>query len=177
MHCRLQEGQSANPYLTKQKISDCDEVFTRFYFKLNGNLKLLPERGSIRLVELKDASGENVAQVVVGYNKDIGFHVYASGLDNNRYNASLPGVRDDYPLSFIPIQKDEWVRIDLRTIADENKGGTELWVNGDRRGCITNRNTAGKAAKSLYIGALSISDKSFSGDIFIDDISVSDSYL
>ena len=177
MHCRLEEGQGAEPYLAKHKISESQEVFTQFYFKLNANLNLSADNGSIQLMELRDESGQEVAQVTVGYNKAIGYHVYASSLDNSVYNASLPGARGDYPLSYIPVKRDEWIRIDLRTIADDKKGGAELWVNGVRKGCITNRNTAGKAARSLYIGALEISDESFSGDIFIDDILVSDSYL
>jgi len=177
MHCQLQERQRAQPYLAKHKISTNDEVFTRFYFKLSADLGLDQDNGSIQLMELRDDKGEYVARVTLGYKKDMGFHVYASGIDNDKYNASLPGARDDYPLSFIPVKKDEWVRIDLRTIADDRKGGTEFWVNGIRKGCITNRNTAGQASRSLYIGALNISDPSLSGNIYIDDITVSDSYL
>jgi hypothetical protein len=177
MQCHLQEKQNGRPYLAKHNVSECEEVFTRFYFKLSTDLKLSPDNGSFQLLELRDSSGDYVAQVSLGYKKDIGFHVSASGQDNSGYNASLPGARDDYPLSFIPVNVEEWVRIDLRTIADERKGGVEFWVNGIRTSCITNRCTIGQAARSLYIGALSISDDTFSGDIFIDDIAVSDSYL
>jgi hypothetical protein len=177
MQCHLEELQTGRPYLAKHNISESDEVFTRFYFKLGTDFKLSQDNGGVQLLELRDSSGDYFAMISVGYKNDIGFHVYASCRDNTGYNASLPGSRGDYPLSYIPVIKSEWVRIDLRTKAHEGKGGAEFWVNGIRSGCITNRCTTGKAAKSLYIGMLNISNDIYSGDIFIDDITVSDSYL
>jgi len=177
LQCHLQEGQRATPHLVKQHISKENEVFTSFYFKLSDDFQLSPENGHIQLLELRDINDRFVAQVSLGSENGIGIHVYAAGEDNTGYNASLPGSRGDYPLSYIPVKKEEWIRIDLRTISDERKGGTEFFVNGKRRGCIMNRSTEGQAVRSLRIGILDLNDNTANGDIFIDDISVSDSFL
>jgi hypothetical protein len=177
MQCHLEERQRGRPYLAKHNISESNEVFTRFYFKLGSDFRFSQDNGGVQLLELRDSSGDSFALVSVGFKNDIGFHVYASCKDNTGYNASLPGSRGDYPLSYIPVKTDEWIRIDLRTKAHENKGGAEFFVNGIRKGCITNRCTTGQAAKSLYVGVLNISNDIYSGNIFIDDISVSDSFL
>jgi hypothetical protein len=177
MQCHLQDLQSGTPFLSKDNVSWENEVFTRFYLKLSPDFHFTPESGNLQILELQDAGGNFVAQVSLGYKTDIGFHVYASAIDNTGYHVSIPGARGDYPLSYIPIKKEEWVRIDLRTIADEKKGGTELWVNGVREGCITNRFTDGLAVRNLRIGILNLYESSCSGDLFIDDISVSDSFL
>ncbi len=177
MQCHLQDLQSGTPFLLKDNVSRENEVFTRFYLKLSPDFHFTPESGNLQILELQDAGGNFVAQVSLGYKTDIGFHVYASAIDNTGYHVSIPGARGDYPLSYIPIKKEEWVRIDLRTIADEKKGGTELWVNGVREGCITNRFADGLAVRNLRIGILNLYESSGSGDLFFDDISVSDSFL
>jgi len=177
LQCHLEEGQSGRPFLAKHNVSESSEVFTSFNFKLSPEFKLSPDNTDIRILELKDASGEFVAQVSVGYKEGIGYHVFASGKDNTGYNASLPGFSGTYYLNYIPVKTDEWIRVDLRTIASDGKGGTELFVNGVPEGCITNRFTGGKEVRNLYIGALVVDNNTISGDIFFDDIKVSDSYL
>ena len=177
MQCHLQDLQRGTPYLSKDNVSKENEVFTRFYLKLSSEFRFTPESGNLQILELKDSEGDFVAQVSLGFKSDIGFHVYASTIDNTGYQASIPGSRGDYPLSYIPVKKEEWIRIDLRTKADEKKGGAELWINGVREGCIINRFTDGLAVRNLRIGILNLDENSASGDLFIDDISVSDSFL
>ncbi len=177
MQCHLQDLQSGTPYLLKENVSKEEEVFTSFYLKLSPEFRFTPESGNLQILELQDAAGNFVAQVSLGYRSGIGFHVYASAMDNTGYHVSIPGSRGDYPLSYIPVKKTEWIRIDLRTKADKLKGGAELWVNGERKGCITNRFTDGLAVRSLKIGILNLYESSGSGDLFIDDFSVSDSFL
>jgi len=177
LQCHMQNLQRGTPYLRKENISKENEVFTRFYVKLGPDFKFTPENGELKILELRDSNDEFVAQVSLGYRSNIGFHVFASSSDNTGYTASLPGSRGDYPLSYIPVEKEEWIRIDLRTLDDDKKGGAELWVNGERKGCITNRYTGGMAARSLLVGILNLNEISGDGDIYIDDITVSDSYL
>ncbi len=177
MQCHLQDLQRGTPYLSKENVSKEKEVFTSFYLKLSPEFRFTPESGNLQILELQDATGNFVAQVSMGFKSDIGFHIYASTIDNTGYQASIPGSRGDYPLSYIPIKKEEWIRIDLRTIAHKKKGGAELWVNGVREGCITNRFTDGLAVRNLRIGILNLDENSASGNLFIDDISVSDSFL
>lgn len=177
MQCHLQDLQSGTPFLLKKNVSKEDEVFTSFYLKLSSDFHFTPENGNLQVLELQNADGNFVAQVSLGYKSDIGFHVYASAIDNTGYQVSLPGSRGDYPLSYIPVEKEEWIRIDIRTKDDKMKGGAELWVNGVREGCITNRFTDGLAVRNLRIGILNLYESSGSGDLFIDDISVSDSFL
>jgi len=177
MQCHLQNLQSGTPYLSKDNISKEEEIFTRFYLKLSSDFKFTPESGNLQILELQDAGGGLVAQVSLGFKSDIGFHLYTSATDNTGYNASIPGSRGDYPLSYIPVKKDEWIRIDLKTVADKQKGGVEFWVNGVREGCIANRFTDGMAVRSLRIGILNLDENSGNGDLFIDDLSVSDSFL
>jgi hypothetical protein len=177
MQCHLQDLQRGTPYLSKDNVSREQEVFTRFYLKLSSDFHFTPESGNLQILELQDTGGNFVAQVSLGFKSDIGYHVYASTLDNTGYQASIPGSRGDYPLSYIPVKKDEWIRIDLRTKADEKKGGAELWVNGVREGCIANRFTDGLAVRSMRIGILNLDENSVNGDLYIDDVSVSDSFL
>ncbi len=177
MQCHMQDLQSGIPFLLKDNVSKENEVFTSFYLKLSPDFHFTPESGNLQILELLDAGGNFVAQVSLGYKSDIGFHIYASARDNTGYRASIPGSRGDYPLSYIPVKKEEWIRIDLRTRADKIKGGAELWVNGERKGCITNRFTDGLAVRGLRIGILNLYESSAIGDLFIDDITVSDSLL
>jgi hypothetical protein len=177
MQCHLQDLQSGTPSLLKENVSKEEEVFTGFFLKLSPDFHFTPESGNLQILQLLDADGKNVAQVSLGYKSEIGFHIYASAWDNTGYNAAIPGSRGDYPLSYIPVDKEEWIRIDIRTKADKTRGGAELWVNGERKGCITNRFTDGLAVRSLRIGVLNLYESSGSGDLYIDDISVSDSYL
>lgn len=177
LQCHLQEGQGGRPFLTKQNIPESQEVFTSFYLKFSADFKLPSERGNMQILELRDGSDEVVAQVFVGFLNDIGFHIYALARDNTGYNASLPGLSASYPLSYVPVKANQWIRVDLRTVAHESEGGAELWVNGVREGCITNRFTEGKAVSSMSVGILRSNSDIYSGDFFIDDITVSDSYL
>ncbi len=177
MLCHLQENEINRPYIAKYDLTEFEDVFTRFYFKLGPDFKMPDEGGNVQLLELRDASGEFLAGVYIGYLENIGFHVYALSLDNSGYRTSLPGSRRDYPLSYVSAEMGKWHRVDLRTVAHDGKGGAEFWFNGVRKGCITNRFTAGKAVRSLSIGAIDISDVTISGDIFFDDITVSDSIL
>jgi hypothetical protein len=177
LQCHLEDGQRGQPFIAKHQISENNEVFTRFYVKMSDDFQLSTENGSIQLLELRDEAGVLVAKVSIGMKEGIGYHVHASSYDNKGYNASLPGFTRDYPHSYIAVKTGEWIRIDLRTVAHEHKGGAELWVNGVRKGCITNRFTAGKDARNLYVGLLDINGEHISGDIFIDDIAISDSYL
>ena len=177
MQCHMQDLQIGTPFLIKANASKEDELLTSFYLKLSPDFHFTPESGNLQILELLDANGNFVAQVSLGFKSDIGFHIYASARDNTGYGASIPGSRGDYPLSYIPVNKEEWIRIDLRTRADKIKGGAELWVNGERKGCITNRFTDGLDVRGLRIGILNLYESSASGDLYIDDITVSDSLL
>ena len=126
-------------------------------------------------MELRDASGEFVAGVYVGYIEGIGMHIFARARDK-AYTSSIPAWRKTYPQAFVHIDKDKWHRVDVRTVAHNGKGGTEFWFDGERKSCIANRFTSGMAVRSLYVGAMQVSEK-VTGDIFIDDVTVSDSFL
>jgi hypothetical protein len=170
-------GSSNQPYIVKHNITAFDDVFTRFYLKLNKDFKMPEEGGRLQILELRDGSGEYVSGVYIGYNKDTGIHIYATSLDNHGFNNSLPSLTRDYPLSFALLDVDKWHRVDLRTIAHEGKGGVEFWLNGTRRSSITNRFTDGKEVKSLSIGAIMLPEGSVVGKIYFDDITMSDSLL
>jgi hypothetical protein len=177
IQCHLQEGENNSPYLAKHDITDFEDIFTRVYFQVSSDFTLSEESGSIQIMELRDESGEYVAGVYIGYNASKGLYIYGACLDNTGYRTSLPGIRSDYPLSYVPIEKEKWLRVDIRTIAHKGKGGAEFWLNGMRKGCITNRYTDGKKVNSLYIGAINVPDASVAGDIYFDDITISDSFL
>jgi len=177
LQCHLQENERNRPYIAKHTITEFEDVFTRFYFKLSPDFTLPAESESLQLLELRDGTGDFVAGVYMGYLEHVGLHVYALSLDNSGYRTSLPGSRRDYPLSYVPLELDKWHRVDIRTVAHDGKGGAEFWFNGVRKGCITNRFTSGKAVRSIYIGAISISDENIAGELFFDDIAVSDSFL
>jgi hypothetical protein len=172
----LQEDQSGEPFIAKHGLKENEISFTRFYLKLSEEFSIPTSGCSVQILELKDGSGAFVSGVYIGFTEGIGLHVYARFQDNTGYYTPVPALRPDYPLAYIPVKRDYWHRIDLKTVAHNGKGGVEIWLDGVRKGCITNRFTGGKAVRSLYTGTLFVSDK-VSGEVFIDDITVSDSYL
>jgi len=176
IQCHLQEGQEGEPYIAKHDLKENEISFTRFYFKLSQDFKIPANGGTVQLLELRDESGEFVAGVHVGYTDGIGLHAYGRAMDNTGYNTSIPALRESYPPAYIPIKTDKWHRVDLKTVAHNGKGGVEFWLDGVREGCITNRFTAGKVARSIYLGMIRVTDNT-TGDIFIDDLTMSDSYL
>lgn len=177
LQCHLQDSQNGTPYIAVHDITPFRDIFTRFYFKLGIDFTIPEKMEGIQLLELKDISGDYVAGVYLGYSANAGYYIQAVCLDNTGYRMSLPGLREDYPMSFIKVEPDNWHRVDIRTIADKDKGGAEFWFDGDRKGTVYHRPTGGKKVESLYIGALRIPENNISGDIYFDDISVSDSKL
>jgi hypothetical protein len=176
LQVHLAASNRNTPRLVKREATGAKDIFTRLYFRLDKDFKM-PAEGSLQILELNDSGGEFIAGVFLGYREGIGFHVYTLYLDDTGYRASLPGISPSYPLSYTPAEADRWHRIDIRTIADEGKGGAEFWLNGVREGCIMNRFSAAKAVRSVSIGALSIPDGNVSGEIYFDDVTVSDSVL
>jgi hypothetical protein len=177
MQCHLAPGQSNPVYLTKQNLSGSPDIFTRFYFKLSLDFAFPEESGSLQLLELRNPAGEFVAGVYIGNTKGIGIHAYGMAMDDTGYRTSVPGTREDYPLMFVTVEKGKWIQVDLRTVARDGKGGLEFWLNGERKGVITNRFTAEKQVGNLYIGAVRFPERNASGEIFFDDITLSDSLL
>jgi hypothetical protein len=176
IQCHLQEDQSGEPFIAKHDLKENEISFTRFFFKLSSEFSIPTDGGAVQLLELKDESGAFISGVYVGFTEGIGLNVYARFQDNAGYNTTVPELRESYPLAYIPVKSDNWHRIDLKTVAHDGKGGIEIWLDGVREACITNRFTAGKAVSSLYIGTLFVSEH-VSGELFLDDITVSDSYL
>jgi hypothetical protein len=177
MQCHLEPGQSNPVFISKQNLPEFPDMFTRFSFMLSSDFTMPEEGGSIQLLELRNPEGEFVAGVYIGNTKGIGIHAYGMAMDDTGYRTSVPGTREDYPLMFIPVEKGKWMQVDLRTVANDGKGGVEFWLNGERKGVITNRFTDGKRVRILYIGAIRLPERDISGEIFFDDITLSDSLL
>ena len=176
IRCHLQEDQSGQPFIAKHGLKENEISFIRFFFKLSPDFSIPGIDGEVQLMGLRDGTGALVSGVYIGYTKGIGLNVYARFQDNTGYHTTVPAVTETYPLAYIPVSSDYWHRIDLKTVAHKGRGGIEIWLDGVREGCITNRFTEGKSVKSLYIGAPVVSE-GVSGELFIDDISFSDSYL
>ena len=176
IQCHLQGDMSGEPFMAKHDLKGNEISFTRFYFKLSDDFSIPTRDGAIQVLELRDGSGAFVSGVYIGFTEGIGLHVYAGFQDDAGYHTGVPAVRESYPMAYIPVTTGNWHRIDLKTVAHDGRGGVEIWLDGVREGCITNRFTAGKAVESLYIGTLSVSER-VSGELFIDDVMVSDSYL
>jgi hypothetical protein len=177
MQCHLEPGQSNPVYITKQIKPGSPDLFTRFFFMLSDNFTVPEESGSLQLLELRNTAGEFVAGIFVGNNKGIGIHAYAMGMDDTGYRTSVPALRNDYPMMFESIEKGKWIQVDLRTVASNGKGGVEFWLNGERKGVITDRFTDGQRVEKLTVGAIRLPGDQAGGEIFFDDISVSDSIL
>jgi peptidoglycan/xylan/chitin deacetylase (PgdA/CDA1 family) len=177
MQCHLEPGNTNPVYLTKQDMPGSTDLFTRFYFMLSDNFTMPEENGNLQLLELRNTEGEFVAGIYIGNTKGIGIHAYAMGMDDTGYRTSVPAIREDYPLMFVPVEKGKWMHVDLRTIADAGGGGLEFRLNGKREGLITNRFTDGKQVHNLSIGVIRLPGDHLEGEIFFDDITVSDSIL
>ncbi len=177
MQCHLEPGQKNTLFLAKKDLREFPDLFTRFYFMLSQDFIMPEESGSLQLLELRNLEGEFVAGVYIGNTNGIGIHAYAMAMDDTGYRTTVPGTREDYPLMFIPLEKGKWNQVDLRTVANAGKGGVEFWLNGERKGVITNRFTDGKRVRNLYIGAIRLPERDTSGEIFIDDITLTDSLL
>jgi hypothetical protein len=177
MQCHLEPGQNNPVYVTKKNLTGSPDLFSRFYFMLSGDFVMNEDGGSLQLLELRNPGGEFVAGVYIGNTKGIGIHAYAMAVDDTGYRTSVPGTREDYPLMFIPVEKGKWNQVDLRTVANDGKGGVEFWLNGKRKGVITNRFTSGKQVGNLDIGVIRFPEKDTAGVIFFDDITLSDSLL
>ncbi|HLF34574.1 MAG TPA: hypothetical protein VI583_10060, partial [Cyclobacteriaceae bacterium] len=91
LQVHLAANNRNTPRIIKQEVAEAKDIFTRLYFKLDKDFKM-PAEGSLQILELKDAGGEFVAGVYLGYREGIGFHVYALYLDDTGYRASLPGI-------------------------------------------------------------------------------------
>jgi len=176
IQCHLQEDQSGEPFIAKHGLKENEISFTRFYFKLSADFSIPANGGEVQMLELRDESGTFVSGVYIGFTEGIGLNIYARFQDNAEFNTTVPAVRESYPLAYIPVKSGNWHRIDLKTVAHNGKGCMERGLDGVREGCITNRFTAGKAVRSLYLGAPTVS-QNVSGELFLDDITVSDSYL
>jgi hypothetical protein len=177
MHCHLESGQKNPVYITMQNLSGFPDMFTRFRFKLSPDFKMPEEGGSLELLELLNPEGEFVAGIYIGNTPGIGIHAYGMTMDDTGYRTSIPGTREDYPSMYIPVEKGKWMQVDLRTVASDGRGGAEFWLNGERKGVITNRFTDGRKVQELSIGAIRLPQGDISGEVFIDDITLSDSPL
>ena len=176
IQCHLQEDMEGEPFIAKHDLKENEISFTRFYFKLSEDFSIPAHGGTVQMLELRDGSGTFVSGVYIGFTEGIGLHVYAGFQDDALFNTAVPDLRESYPGAYIPVTSGNWHRIDLKTVAHAGKGGIEIWLDGVREGCITNRFTVGKAVRSLYLGTPSVSAR-VSGELFIDDVRVSDSYL
>lgn len=174
--CHFQENtRLENIFIANQDVTIFRDIFTRFWFRMSSDFKM--QEGNLKILELRDESGESVADVSIGYEEVTGFYIYGTGMNDNGEGSSLPACSRNYPLSFVHLEKEKWHRIDLRTVAEDGKGSIEFWFDGKRKGCIKNQFTVNKKVNSLAIGAISLSAKNMSGDIYFDDISISDSLL
>lgn len=176
--CHFQEKTRLDDFfLLKTDVTGFKETFTRFWIKLNKDFQMKGSNSSLRILELRTISGDPVADVSIGYEEGKGFYIHGSGVNDAGNRAFVPGSSRNYPLSFVRLSTDEWHRIDLRTFASGGKGFVEFWFDGSRRGCIKNQFTKDKSVSSLVIGAVNVSGDSMAGDIYLDDISISDSLL
>jgi hypothetical protein len=161
----------------KTDIKGFKETFTRLWIRLNEDFQMKGNNSSLQILELRTISGDPVAGVSIGYEEGKGFYIHGSGVNDTGNRVFVPGSNRNYPLSFVRLTKDKWHRIELRTFAGGGDGFVEFWFDGSRRGCIKNQFTKDKSVSSLVIGAVNVSGDSMSGDIYLDDISISDSLL
>ncbi|GEM_PF-1187943 len=176
--CHFQENTRLdNFFLLKNEVTDFRETFTRFWIRMSSDFKMRGSNSSVQILELRSESGDPVAGVSIGYYEGKGFYIHGMSVNDagNRY--FVPGSSRNYPLSLVSFEADKWHRIELRTFADAGKGFVEFWFDGQRRGCIKNQFTIHNNVASLAIGAVNVSGESMAGDIYLDDISISDSLL
>ena len=175
IECHIRPERTNNIFLAKNNVTEFNDVFTRFYFKLSSDFTIPAENGNIQLMRLTDSDGDFVAGVYIS-STNTAPYIYVLCSDNTGQRVMLP-CSISYTPGIISISLDTWHCVDVRTRANAGKGGTELWVDGVRKGCISNRFTDGKGVRNLYIGVPDISSRGISGYVYIDDITVSDSYL
>ena len=176
--CHFQENTRLdNFFLLNTDVTDFKETFTRFWIRMSADFQMKGNNSSVQILELRTESGATVAGVSIGFNEGKGFYIYGSSVNDAGNRAFVPGSSRNYPLSFVSFEPDKWHRIELRTFADGGKGFVEFWFDGNRRGCIKNQFTTEKSVSSLVIGAVNVSGDSMAGDIYLDDISISDSML
>ena len=174
--CHFQENTRLdNFFLSKSDVTDFRETFTRFWIRMSGDFQMKGSNSSIQILELRNLSGDPVAGVSIAFEEGKGFYIYGTSVNDAGNRSFVPGSSRNYPLSITRLGTDEWHRVELRTLAGNGNGFVEFWLDGKRRGCIKNQFTVSKNVSSLVIGAVNVSGESMSGDIYIDDISVSDS--
>ena len=162
-----------NVTITKQNVSRLDDNYVRFYFKLSPDFRL-PERTSVQLLNLTNNVNFFVAGVYISSNSE-GPYVYARCVDNKRQEFPLP-ASSNYPPGIVRVSPDTWHCVDVRTKSDAGNGGVELWFDGDRKSSLLHKFTNGWELRNITVGAINIGS-GVSGDIYFDDITVSDSYL
>ncbi len=176
--CHFQDNTRPEDFfLAKNDVTDFREVFTTLWIKMSGDFKMKGSNSNIQIIELRNASGEPAGGVSIAYGEGTGFYIYGACVSDEGKRYFVPGSSRNYPLSMVHFDPDKWHRIDLRSVADNGKGFVEFWFDGVRRGCIKNQFTGTKKVSSLVIGAVNVSGENISGDIYLDDISVSDSLL
>lgn len=174
LRCRIKDSP-AGSVVKNEATSDDHDNYARFFFRLSPDFKL-PESKRVQLVDIRNNVGFFVAGLYISADNN-GPYLFAECVDNKRQPHSLPVAAERlYPFGLARISKGVWHSVVLRIRAERRTGGYELWVDGDRKNSFLHRFTNGFGLKILRIGAIQVG-KGISGEIFFDDITISDSYL
>ncbi|OGS20210.1 MAG: hypothetical protein A3J83_08750 [Elusimicrobia bacterium RIFOXYA2_FULL_40_6] len=200
-------GDASAIGLTKSNISSVSDNYFKFYFKLSSsfNMDEYPTSGvsdgsvpgkECTIINFSNAAWETIASVNIYYSTN-SYNIYVYG---NWTNSFTNGAKDyglpTYPSNWIEgfgyaptrqfvnsgrlaFTKGDWHSLDIRLKADGSRGGIEIWLDGMRIDSYLYNNTTKYAVKhlSLAIDSAQIARANAAGDIYFDDIDLSDSYL
>ncbi|OGS26955.1 MAG: hypothetical protein A2297_03690 [Elusimicrobia bacterium RIFOXYB2_FULL_48_7] len=181
--CHLQDNSAA--VITKD-ITPTGNVFIRFNLNIAAlDMPRLLNMGGdgnawnakvFSMMRLEDALGNLVATVYLG-NTDTGINLYVCFIENVSSWQCMPAWPGQY-YGYLPISTGTWHTIDLHVKADNNKtGGLEMWVDQVKVLSALRRQTPNANVGKIYLGATSIGSNNFTGDIYFDNVKISDTLL
>ena len=160
----------------KDNINNSNDMYLSFWFKLGPNFTMDSYR--VNIMSIKTAAGTTVAQMFINCFAPSMYLLTCEFITDDAKYPTIPEGLADFAPGVLPhIDVDKWYRFDVHTKADYNrKGGVELWLNGVKEASYLEKHTGTKAASGIQLGAVSVSSTA-AGDIYFDDIMVSDSLM
>jgi len=173
--------------IAKTNLTGMADTYIQFYVKfVDFNLPLLNHMGendagskTFNILKLLGASGNFIGSMYMGRAEN-GLNIYFEYIETpasgNSYQ-SVPSWPGQY-WGWLPISTNVWHCVDVHFKADSTQnGGLEMWIDQEKVFSYLHRPTPNATITNMTFGLMSIGSNTVSGDLYLDNIKVSDSYI
>jgi hypothetical protein len=167
-----------------------DSNFVSFYFKLSSDFSM-PQtiqggaQKTVTLMTLYDANSELAGSIFLANTNTYSYidksfsykiNLYVMYIDDTDWKCA-PYWPESYT-GFLPVTVGEWHWLELHTKGSNvRKGGLEIWLDGVKVTSCLERPMTGRGARRIEMGVRAASTPGVSGDIYIDNLILSDSHI